>query len=55
MQLIRNKKGSGKILTSLGMKIKSPFDIQGIKTKATTQNILDAFNLEKTFKHSRME
>lgn len=39
---IRRKDGSIFSLMSKEKKSKSPFDIQGLKTKATTQNILDA-------------
>lgn len=39
---IRRKDGSIFSLTSKEKESKSPFDISGIKTKATTQNILEA-------------
>ncbi len=39
---IRRKDGSIFSLMSKEKKSKSPFDIQGLKTKATTQDILDA-------------
>jgi len=39
---IRRKDGAIFLLTAKKRKVKSPFDIPGIKTKATTQNILDA-------------
>ncbi|MBL7003150.1 MAG: prevent-host-death protein [Gammaproteobacteria bacterium] len=39
---IRRKDGTIFSLTSKEKESKSPFDISGIKTKATTQNILDA-------------
>ena len=39
---IRRKDGSIFSLTSKNKKEKSPFDVSGIKTKATTQNILSA-------------
>jgi hypothetical protein len=45
---IRRKDGLIFSLISKEKKSKSPFDIQGLKTKATTQNILDAVE------HSRM-
>lgn len=45
---IRRKDGSIFSLTSKEKKSKSPFDIPGLKTKATTQDILDAVE------HSRM-
>ena len=45
---IRRKDGSIFSLMSKIKKSKSPFDIQGLKTKATTQDILDAVE------HSRM-
>jgi hypothetical protein len=45
---IRRKDGSIFSLMSKEKKSKSPFDIQGLKTKATTQDILDAVE------HSRM-
>lgn len=46
---IRRKDGSVFSLRSKNKKTKSPFDISGIKTKATTQDILDAV------RDSRME
>ena len=39
---IRRKDGSIFSLTAKKSQKKSPFDISGINTKATTQNILDA-------------
>ena len=39
---IRRKDGSIFSLKSKNKKVKSPFDVSGIKTKATTQNILSA-------------
>ncbi|MDQ7048101.1 MAG: hypothetical protein Q9M92_00605 [Enterobacterales bacterium] len=45
---IRRKDGSVFSLKSKEKKSKSPFDIPGLKTKATTQDILDAVE------HSRM-
>ena len=39
---IRRKDGTIFSLTSKKNKTKSPFDVPGIKTKATTQDILDA-------------
>ncbi len=39
---IRRKDGAIFSLTAKKRKVKSPFDIPGIKTKATTKNILDA-------------
>ena len=39
---IRRKDGSTFSLISKNKKVKSPFDVSGIKTKATTQNILSA-------------
>lgn len=39
---IRRKDGSIFSLLSKKKSVKSPFDISGIKTKATTQNILSA-------------
>ena len=39
---IRRKDGSIFSLISKNKKAKSPFDVPGIKTKATTQNILSA-------------
>jgi len=39
---IRRKDGAIFSLTAKNRKAASPFDIPGIKTKATTQNILDA-------------
>jgi len=39
---IRRKDGSIFSLTAKKRKAKSPFDVPGIKTKATSQNILDA-------------
>jgi len=39
---IRRRDGSIFSLTSKKQKRKSPFDVRGIKTKATTQNILNA-------------
>ena len=39
---IRRKDGSTFSLISKHQKVKSPFDVSGIKTKATTQNILSA-------------
>jgi hypothetical protein len=39
---IRRKDGSVYSLKSKAKRIKSPFDVAGIKTKATTRNIIDA-------------
>ncbi|HED40892.1 MAG TPA: type II toxin-antitoxin system Phd/YefM family antitoxin [Chromatiales bacterium] len=39
---IRRKDGAVFSLVSKGGEEKSPFDLPGIKTKASTQNILDA-------------
>lgn len=39
---IRRKDGSVFLLRSKNKKLKSPFDISGIKTKATSQEIIDA-------------
>ena len=39
---IRRKDGSIFSLTSKKKKIKSPFDVSGIKTKATTEDLLSA-------------
>jgi hypothetical protein len=39
---IRRKDGSIFSLTAKKNQMKSPFDVSGINTKATTQNILDA-------------
>ena len=39
---IRRKDGSIFSLISKNKQLKSPFDVSGIKTKATTQNILSA-------------
>lgn len=39
---IRRKDGSVFLLRSKNKKPKSPFDISGIKTKATSQEIIDA-------------
>ncbi len=39
---IRTKDGAIFSLTAKKSKSKSPFDVPGIKTKATTQNIIDA-------------
>ncbi len=39
---IRRKDGSIFSLVSKNEKVKSPFDVSGIKTKATTQDILGA-------------
>lgn len=41
---IRRKDGSTFSLISKIKKVKSPFDVSGIKTKATTQDILSAIN-----------
>ena len=45
---IRRRDGAVFSLTAKNRKKTSPFDVPGIKTKATTQNILDAV------RHSRM-
>jgi hypothetical protein len=39
---IRRKDGSVFSLRAKNRKIKSPFDVSGIKTKATTRDIVDA-------------
>ena len=45
---IRKKDGTTFVLKSKITKTKSPFDIPGIKTKATTQDILDAVRESRT-------
>ncbi len=45
---IRRKDGSVFSLRSKNRKAKSPFDIYGIKTEATTQDILDAVRDSRT-------
>ena len=39
---IRRRDGTVFSLTRKNIKAKSPFDVSGIKTKATTQDIMDA-------------
>lgn len=45
---IRRKDGSVFSLKSKNKQLKSPFDIVGIETKATTQDILDAIRDSRT-------
>ena len=49
---IRRKDGAIFSLISKKKKEKSPFDISGIKTKATTQDILDAIRDSRSDNHS---
>ena len=45
---IRRKDGTVFSLMTKEKKSKSPFDVPGIKTKATTQDILEAINDSRT-------
>lgn len=45
---IRRKDGSVFSLKSKEKTTKSPFDVQGLKTKATTEDILDAIEHSRT-------
>ncbi|MES9855038.1 MAG: prevent-host-death protein [Sedimenticola sp.] len=45
---IRRKDGAVFSLVAKKRKVSSPFDVPGIKTKATTQNILDAIRDSRT-------
>lgn len=49
---IRRKDGAIFSLISKKQREKSPFDISGIKTKATTQDILDAIRDSRSDTHS---
>jgi hypothetical protein len=45
---IRRKDGSVYSLKSKARRKKSPFDVSGVKTKATTKNIIDAVRDSRT-------